>query len=51
MMMQQVNPDDYVICTGQTRSVQEFLDIAFDYAGLPTDELVDIDTDLLDLQK
>lgn len=46
MMMQQVNPDDYVICTGQTRSVQEFLDIAFDYAGLPTDELVDIDTDL-----
>ncbi len=46
MMMQQVNPDDYVICTGQTRSVQEFLDIAFDYAGLPVDDLVDIDADL-----
>ncbi len=29
MMLQQDQPDDYVIATGQTRSVQEFLEAAF----------------------
>lgn len=29
MMLQQDIPDDYVICTGETRSVREFLDFAF----------------------
>lgn len=29
MMLQQENPDDYVICTGETRTVREFLDVAF----------------------
>lgn len=29
MMLQQDKPDDYVICTGETRSVREFLDVAF----------------------
>jgi GDPmannose 4,6-dehydratase len=29
MMLQQDTPDDYVIATGETRSVREFLDAAF----------------------
>jgi len=29
LMLQQDEPDDYVIATGQTRSVQEFLEVAF----------------------
>jgi GDPmannose 4,6-dehydratase len=29
LMLQQAEPDDYVIATGQTRSVQEFLEVAF----------------------
>lgn len=34
MMMQQDHPDDYVLATGETHSVQEFLEEAFGYAGL-----------------
>jgi len=34
MMLQQKNPDDYVICTGVTSSIEDFLDIAFTHAGL-----------------
>lgn len=34
LMLQQEYPDDYVICTGQTHTVAEFLDIAFNYVGL-----------------
>jgi GDPmannose 4,6-dehydratase len=33
-MLQQEHPDDYVICTGQTHSVREFLDYAFGYVGV-----------------
>jgi GDPmannose 4,6-dehydratase len=33
-MLQQEKPDDYVIATGQTHSVKEFLIEAFQYAGL-----------------
>jgi GDPmannose 4,6-dehydratase len=33
-MLQQEAPDDYVIATGQTHSVQEFVDLAFKAAGL-----------------
>jgi GDPmannose 4,6-dehydratase len=29
LMMQQEQPDDYVICTGKTYTIREFLDIAF----------------------
>ena len=29
MMLQQETPKDYVIATGETHSVQEFLDLAF----------------------
>ena len=34
-MLQMETPDDYVIATGETHSVQEFVDLAFEFAGLP----------------
>jgi len=34
LMLQQEHPDDYVIGTGQTHSVEEFVRIAFDHVGL-----------------
>lgn len=34
MMLQQDSPDDYVICTGETHTIREFLDVAFKHAGL-----------------
>src|SRR5437773_11033619 len=34
MMLQQDKPDDYVIATGETRSVQEFVDTAFAHSGV-----------------
>jgi len=33
-MLQQPEPDDYVICTGETHSVEEAVDIAFSHVGL-----------------
>jgi GDPmannose 4,6-dehydratase len=35
LMMQAENPDDYVIATGETHSVREFCEKAFELAGLP----------------
>ena len=34
LMLQQDTPDDYVIATGDTRSIREFLDEAFKYVGI-----------------
>ena len=34
LMMQQDDPEDYVISTGETYSVRDFLRIAFEHAGL-----------------
>jgi GDPmannose 4,6-dehydratase len=34
LMLQQDNPDDYVIATGKTTTVRDFLKATFDYAGL-----------------
>jgi GDPmannose 4,6-dehydratase len=34
LMLQQQHADDYVVGTGQTHSVQEFVEIAFDHVGL-----------------
>lgn len=34
LMLQQSEPDDYVICTGESHSVQEFVEAAFETAGL-----------------
>ena len=33
-MLQQSLPDDYVICTGKTYTIEEFLDAAFGYIGI-----------------
>tara|TARA_R110000744_G_scaffold133209_3_gene241555 strand:+ start:4908 stop:5870 length:963 start_codon:yes stop_codon:yes gene_type:complete len=34
LMLQQDTPDDYVIATGETYSIREFLDIAFNHIGI-----------------
>ena len=34
LMLQQNEPDDFVIGTGETHSVQEFVEIAFDHIGM-----------------
>ena len=33
LMLQQTEPDDYVIATGETHSVREFVEKAFQYVG------------------
>jgi GDPmannose 4,6-dehydratase len=44
LMMQSSEPDDYVIATGETHSVREFLDEAFGYLNLDWKQYVDIDS-------
>ena len=34
LMLQQDTPDDYVIATGETHSIREFLDVAFKHIGM-----------------
>lgn len=46
-MLQQETPDDYVIATGQTRSVGEFCRLAFEAAELDWEKYVEIDPSLL----
>lgn len=43
LMMQQDEPDDYVIATGEAHSVREFLESAFRYVGLDWQDFVEID--------
>lgn len=43
LMLQQDEPDDYVIATGETHTVKEFLHEVFDYAGLDVNKYVEID--------
>jgi GDPmannose 4,6-dehydratase len=43
LMLQQDEPDDFVIGTGETHSVREFLELAFGRAGLDYREYVKID--------
>jgi len=40
LMLQQEEPDDYVVCTGETHSVREFCEIAFDHVGLDYQDYV-----------
>lgn len=42
-MLQQDQPDDYVVATGETHSIREFLDLAFSYKGLSWEKYVEID--------
>ena len=43
LMLQQPEPDDYVIATGETHSVREFLETAFGYVNLRWEDYVEID--------
>jgi GDPmannose 4,6-dehydratase len=43
LMLQQDQPDDFVIATGETHSVREFLDEAFAHVGLDWQKYVEID--------
>jgi len=43
IMLQQSSPDDYVISTGKTHSVRDFLNYVFEYAGLDVNKHVVID--------
>ena len=43
VMLQQDEPDDFVIATGETHSVREFLDEAFGYLDLDWKKYVEID--------
>lgn len=43
MMLQQDEPDDFVIATGETHSVREFCEIAFDLVGLDYRDFVVMD--------
>jgi GDPmannose 4,6-dehydratase len=43
LILQQEKPDDYVVATGETHSVREFLDEAFGYAGLDWQKYVKVD--------
>ncbi len=43
LMLQQAEPDDYVVATGETHTVQEFCELAFAQAGLDWREYVLVD--------
>jgi GDPmannose 4,6-dehydratase len=43
LMLQQDEPDDYVIATNETHSVKEFLEVAFRHVGLEWQKYVEID--------
>ncbi|MCP4249416.1 MAG: GDP-mannose 4,6-dehydratase [bacterium] len=43
LMLQQPDPDDYVVATGETHAVREFVEAAFGCAGLDWQDFVKID--------
>ncbi|MBK9292999.1 MAG: GDP-mannose 4,6-dehydratase [Oligoflexia bacterium] len=43
LMLQQDKADDYVVATGETHTVREFLELAFGYVGLNYNDYVKID--------
>jgi GDPmannose 4,6-dehydratase len=47
LMLQQERADDYVIATGENHSVRELVEVAFAYLGLPVDQYVVVDPNLL----
>jgi len=46
LMLQQSEPDDYVVATGETNSVRDFVDLAFSHVGLDYRKHVVLDQDL-----
>lgn len=47
MMLQQSEADDFVIATGESHSVREFCEVAFDSVGLDYNDWIKIDSKLL----
>jgi len=47
LMLQQGEPDDFVLATGETHSIRELLQVAFDAAGLDWTDHVECDPKLL----
>jgi GDPmannose 4,6-dehydratase len=47
LMLQQPDPDDFVIATGEAHSVRELVRVAFEHAGLDPDQYVQIDEQFL----
>ncbi len=47
LMLQQDEPSDYVVATGVAHSVLECVEVAFDHAGVPIDDHVEIDESFL----
>lgn len=43
LMLQQDEPDDYVVATGETYSVKQFLELAFNYVNLNWQDYVEFD--------
>ena|ERR1700693_2910919 len=46
LMLQQDQPDDYVIATGKTHSIKELVQVAFETVGLKWEDYVSIDPNL-----
>jgi GDPmannose 4,6-dehydratase len=46
LMLQKENPDDYVVATGESRSVREFVELAFNEVGLNWKDYVKVDQKL-----
>jgi len=42
-MLQQDQPDDYVVATGETHTVREFVELAFGQVGLDWQKHVEVD--------
>ena len=47
MILQHNTPDDFVVSTGETHSVEEFLELAFGYFNLDWKQYVVIDPALI----
>jgi GDPmannose 4,6-dehydratase len=47
LMLQQPEPDDFLIATGEAHSVRELVDVAFDHAGLDPEQYVRVDPKFL----
>jgi GDPmannose 4,6-dehydratase len=43
LMLQQEQPDDYVVATGETHSIREFLELAFGHLKLDWKKYVEVD--------
>jgi len=46
LMLQQKTPDDYIIATGESNSLEDFINEVFSYLGLQWQDHVDIDKNL-----